>query len=331
MGKITFVATKDWPEDKWLKYRKNGVGASEIGIVLGLSSYQSSIGLFYEKISMEVAPKVENIFMFMGKQQEDFIATLWQYWDGSEESMILNYYAGKIIRQCKEEKGYIRNSDYPQLFVSLDRIIMYAREVLECKTISGYESNKWVSGIPPSHLVQVQGQLMVTTGDAGEIAILKDGRRFEVFRFERNDAVCATIHDRTADFWKRVLRGREIAGLILDANQKFNLRIVEELTEELHSLEPPPDGSDAYQEYLKDRFKIDNGLELIGSGEMFESAVKHRDYGDRIKELQEYQRKEQNYLCREMGDKNTITFGDNGTVTWKADSKGTRRFHNGIK
>jgi putative phage-type endonuclease len=331
MGKIKLVNTEGWTNDQWLKYRHRGIGASEVGAVMGLSSYKSSIQLFYEKISPNIPVQIENIFMFMGKEQEAFIADKWQYWEGSEESLIANFRAKKIIRICKEVKGYLHNSDFPQLFVSLDRRIAGVREVLEIKTISGHESDKWIGGIPPQYLVQLQTQLMVADGKSGELCLLKDGRRFDVVRFELIPGVCEAINEVTRDFWIKVLKARKISEQIIIEEARFNLRTVGDLTAELHSLEPPPDGTEAYQDYLKDKFKIDNGLTMSGSPEALAAAIRHRDAADRVKEVNGMKRKEQNYLCRIMGDKTKIDFAEAGYVSWKADENGNRRFHNAIK
>lgn len=319
---------------EWLQHRKSGIGASEGGAVLGLSSYTSSIELFYEKINPIAVPKVENIYMFMGKELEGFVAKMWEYWEGSEESMIENFRAGKKVRECRELKAYVVNADYPHLFVSLDRVIVSTsdrRPILEIKTISGYESNKWEGGVPPAYIIQIQQQMLVYGAKEAELAIFKDGRRFEVLPFEINDGVCETILLRTDAFWKSVLTGREIFLSIKEAEQAYNLKKVETLWADLQALEPSPDGSEAYQDFLKEKYKIAKPGEISGSPAHFEAAVKHKEFKSRIKELEEYARKEQNFLCREMGDMQVLTFGDNGTVSWKVASNGIRTFRNGIK
>lgn len=334
MGELIFTPTENMTYQEWLQYRKSGIGASEVGAILGLSSYTSSIEVWYDKINPVATPKAENIYMFMGKELESFVAKMWEYWEGSEESMIENFRAGKKVRQCEEVKAYIVNTDYPQLFVSLDRKIVSTsprRPILEIKTISGYESNKWEGGVPPSYIMQVQQQMLVYMSQEAEKALFKDGRRLEVLPFEFNSGIGQTIDERTRDFWQTVVTGREIFNEIKIAEQEYNLRRVEKLTAELQALEPSPDGSEAYQEFLKEKYKIAKPGEISGTPAHFEAAIKHKDFKRRIKELEEYARKEENFLCRELGDMQSMTFGDNGVVSWKATSKGYRRFYNGIK
>jgi putative phage-type endonuclease len=334
MGELILTPTDEMSYQEWLQYRKSGIGASEVGSILGLSSYTSSIEIFYEKINPIAVPKVENIYMFMGKELESFVAKMWEYWEGSEESMIENFRANKKVRECHELKAYVVNSDYPHLFVSLDRVIVSTSErrpILEIKTISGYESNKWEGGVPPSYIMQIQQQMGVYKSLEAEKALFKDGRRLEVLPFEFNPGIFETIVTRTTEFWNNVLLGREIYAAIQEAELSFNLRRVEWLTAELQQLEPSPDGSEAYQDYLKERYKIAKPGEISGTQEHFEAAVREKDFKSRIKELTEYQRKEQNFLCRELADMQVMTFGENGIVSWKTDVNGKRRFHNGIK
>jgi putative phage-type endonuclease len=334
MGNLILTSTEDMSYQDWLQHRKTGIGASESGAILGLSSYISSIEMFYEKINPVAIPKVENIYMFMGKELESFVAKMWEYWEGSEESMIENFRAGKKVRECVELKSYIVNTDYPRLFASLDRVIVSTsprRPILEIKTISGYESKKWEGGVPPSYIIQVQQQMMVYGSLEAEIALFSDGRRMEVLPFEFNPGIAETIAIKTNDFWQRVLQGREIYLEIQKAEQDFNLRKIESLTADLQALEPSPDGSEAYQDFLKEKYKIAKPGEISGNQAHFEAAVRNKDFKARIKELEEYARKEQNFLCRELADMQVMTFGDNGVVSWKTDVKGNRRFHNGIK
>jgi putative phage-type endonuclease len=332
---LEFISTTKMTPDQWLKYRKSGIGASEVGAILGLSPYKSSIELFYEKIGDDIGFKVENIFMFMGKEQEAFIANLWQYWDGSEESMIYNYRNGNIVRRCQRVRAYVRNPKYPWLFVSLDRKInRYADRgegALEIKTIGGYEADKWEGGIPPSHVVQVQTQCKVCEFVYGELATLKDGRRFDVIPFDISQDLTETIIEQTHDFWKRIVRGREIINQRFNARRNYNQIAIEELTSELATLEPEPDGSDTYSQFLSARAEKTTAGEKAGTITQLQDAIKHQDTGIEIATLTETRRLFENKLKKSLGDFTKLDFGKRGFVTWKPDVNGNRRFVNKVK
>jgi putative phage-type endonuclease len=331
---LQFISTQNMNYDAWLRYRKSGVGASEVGAILGLSPYSSSIELFYDKIGEQIKYNPENIFMFMGKEQEAFIAKLWQYWDGSEEGMMANYRAGTIVRRCQRVKAYVRNPRFPWLFVSLDRKINKydgrGEGALEIKTIGGYEADKWEGGIPPSHVVQVQTQCAVLEFIFGELATLKDGRRFDVIPFDVNKEITEAIIDQTGDFWKRVTKARELLTAKYHAGTKFNYRLVDELTSQLAELEPSADNSTAYADFITSKFDRSSAGHRSGTLKELNDATRHKEIGGEITALEDKRRLFENKLKRSMGDVERLTFGDAGFVSWKSDVNGARRFINKI-
>lgn len=320
--------------EQWLRFRKKGIGASEVGTVMGLNQYKASIELFYEKISPDVPYSVENIHTFMGKYFESQVAELWQYWEGSEESMIYNYSKGNIIRRCRRVNAYVQNPKYPWLFVSLDRQINRHDDkdngALEVKTIMGYEADKWEAGIPPSHVVQVQDQCLVCEFKYGELATLTNGRRFDVTPFDINKAIAKEVIEQTREFWERVVKARVIITQQYEARRKHNMRLVEDLGGQLAMLEPPPDNTEAYANYLKARYNKTVAGERAGTLAELAEAKKHRDFCDRIMELSEYKRGSENKLKAKLGEMEKLVFPGAGFISWKADTNGVRKFINKV-
>lgn len=331
---LIYVSTKGMSEYDWLQYRFNGIGASEVGCVLGLSPYKSSIELFYEKLG-EVKMNVENMAMFFGKEMEQKLAEWWECWDGTEEGMITNYRNKTPLRRCRKINAYVVNPAYPWLFASLDRVINKHEDKgegsLELKTLGGWEADKWEAGIPPSHIVQVQQQCLVTDTLYGELCVLQDGRKFMVYPFERMDAVCETIVERTKEFWDKVVEARRLVTVQHEAMKKYNQRLVDDCTEKIHQLEPEPDGSDAYTRFLKEHFKIAVPGEIAGTLEDLDNACKDLEYQGRIKELEEQRRHVQNLLKNQLREKTVLDFGPNGHVSWKPNVNGVRVFNNKVK
>ena len=85
---LIYTSTQDMTPEQWLEFRKRGIGASEVGAIMGLSQYKSNVELFYDKIGQGLGFNVENIAMFLGTELESFIANLWQYWNGSEAGLL---------------------------------------------------------------------------------------------------------------------------------------------------------------------------------------------------------------------------------------------------
>ena len=340
MSNLIYTSTAEMTPEQWLGFRKCGLGASEVGAVMGLSQYKSNVELFYDKIGQGLGFNVENIAMFIGTELEQFIANLWQFWDGTEAGMIENFRAQNKVRKMQRVNAYIQNPKFPWLFVSLDRKINKhidedgkerGNGALEIKTISGYEADKWEAGIPPSHVVQVQTQLMVTGWKYGELAVLKDGRFFDVFPFDKHAGVCREIAKQTKSFWLRVESARKCLTQKFEAERNFNTKKVKEIEAELMRLEPEPDASDGLATFLKEKYRnAEPQSERMGTLEELEIARKHAQISTKIKKLGSDKQLVENSLKSKMRDIERITFGESGSVIWKNDANGVRRFQNKI-
>lgn len=321
-------------DDQWYEYRYNGVGASEVAAVMGLNPYKSSIELFYEKIGQKQISRDENGPMFWGTELEKQIAEKWQYWNPDEptqDEMIKNFRAGKIIRKNERVNRYIANPNMPHLFVSLDRRIHKGTRgeegVLECKTISGWAADQWEAGIPPMYVVQLQTGLMVTELKFGELAILKDGRWMEVYPFEEHPDIQASIHNLTKGFWELVVAAKPLVLLKQEAEAARDWDKAEQLQASIDNLAPSPDGSLAYENYLKEKYRTGGNGTIRGTDEHFEMAIQYKHRNDEIKILEDAKRKCANDLKAVMGNYDVMEFEGRGKVTWKPNVKGTRVFN----
>lgn len=331
---LILTSTRDMDRQAWLAFRWCGLGGSDVGTVLGLNQYKSALELFHEKTNPTPKMDYENISMFMGKFDETGIAELWEYWDGSQEIMIANYNAGTKVRRCQRVNAYVQNPKYPWLFVSLDRKInktpMKNEGALEIKTIAGYESDKWESGIPPGHIVQVQTQILVCEFNHGELAVQKDGRQFDVYPFTTNTNIQQGIIEKTKIFWDKVVLARQLLTERYEADRNFNQRRVNEINAQLQLVEPDADGTVAYENYIKEKYKrsTEAGI-ILGTDEDYQLALEHRINVENKAELEDKIRLLSNRLKTRIGSMETLDFGTKGKVSWKGDD--VRRFSNKIK
>ncbi len=307
---------------EWLSFRTRGLGASDISTVLGLNQYKASIELFYEKLSLTPAIDFQNISKFMGLQHEDKIAEMWQYWEGTEDSIIRNYDARKIVRKCQKVNAYIQNPKYPWLFVSLDRKINKTSKrgegALELKTMAGFESKKWTTDVPPGYLVQIQDQILVCEFEYGELGTMTDGRFFNVIPFERRKELEQQIIERTKIFWDSVIEGRKLLTKKYEAIRNHNMKAANDFQAQLEMLEPEPDGSEAYERFLKEKYKksiAEIGL-IKGTPQDLSTALNLRRIKDEIKVLEQNAREHENILKRRIADGAKIDFGNDGYISW---------------
>jgi len=303
----------------WLNYRLNGEGGSEISAILGLNPYFSSHKLFYQKLQ-EVDYDPENVHMYFGKKHEEMIADEWQYHDPASpdfETRMNNYYSGSVVRKCRRVNAYIINPDYPHLFASVDRLINKgdneAEGILECKTISTYAAKAWDAGIPPWHVAQLQFYLLVCDLQYGELAILKDGKYFEVIPFERSEQFIKLIKESSLDFWDRVTRAR----------------ILKQQGKGYAQLEPEIDNQEAYKVFLSERYKAEPKT-IKAEMHYYNLGIKHNEINEQIKTLKSEQEMVDNHIKEYMKESDTMDFGASGKITFKEQKGKTSMDYNGF-
>lgn len=323
--------------DEWKAYLFPCIGASEISPLLGLNPYYSSIELYYEKVGIKPYFDQDNEAMFWGRELEQEIADKWQYWDGSPEGMIANFNASDMKRKCRKINAYVQNRAFPWIFVSLDRIInKQYTEVeavnegsLECKTIVGFVSKMWEGGIPPMYVAQLQTQLGVFEFDFGEIAILKDGRYFFVYPFDKHTGIVNRLKKEAEEFFVKVKYGIQcwlLHQVCVDEHEQ------QRLYSEIERVAPEADGSDSYKNYLSEKYQQSQfGEEIEGTIVEEELARQYKFYDKRINDYKYMKTECRNKLCAYMKDKPILKLGDLGTVTWKEEGKKGRVFRVLIK
>lgn len=324
MGLEIIQINKDKAYDEWIQFRSRGLGASEIGTLMGVNSWKSPAELYYQKIGL-IPQKVEpNIPMFMGTILEKTVAEIFEYWDGDDASMLRNYEVGTKVRNLYEPVGYVVNPDYPHLFFSPDRLQIKSSNlrirngkinldnveaIIEIKTISGWSSKQWTGGVPPSYYLQLQTYLMGLGIDTGYLVALEDGRNLKVHKFERDQEMIDMIASVTAEFWARVEAGR----LALETDEDYE------------QYAPPPDGTEAYSEFLNEKYKNPEEVSIVSTPEIDQRISSYLSVNGEIALLEEQKREHANFIKDYMGN-NMILASDEGKVTWRPNAKGSRVF-----
>ena len=326
MGFKIININKDEDYEGWLNYRSSGIGASEVGTILGLNPWKSSIELFYQKLGLIPNKTEENMAMFMGNRLESFVGDMWTYYEGSQESIIKNYNEKNRKRFVQEIPGYIVNDKYPHLFLSPDRIIIEEGKpafdgelipenmlgVLEIKTISGFASKQWVSGVPPSYIAQLTTYLIGLEIDKGELAFLEDGRNIKVYEIEKMDFMVEKILSAVSEFWDRVTAARNDM-------------------EHADLYAPEPDGTESYQKFLNQKYSQSEAKSMKGSDELYNLGLRMKALNEQIKDLEGEVRLASAFIKAEMKESETLEFGERGKITWKTDSRGVRAMKNQLK
>lgn len=316
------VGTKDYP---------GGIGGSEVATVLGLNPYDTGAKLYHLKLGTIEPWKEDKEVMFHGRHQENYIAKMWQYWDGSKEGMMENYENDSIIRRCEKVNAYVVNDKYPWLFASLDRRMIQKGGFkmtggneplkmscpLELKTLSHFASDKWESGIPAYYLLQVHLYMIVMDSDYAEIAIFKDGNKFNVEPVIRNEELCDKIIRGTKEWWfGRVIPAKKALKDQQKAEVEGDVDLSERSQAVIDSYEPEPDYTEAYTDLMNERF-VAEFPSMQGGMEDFRLCQKDEILRKVNKVVKEERTFIKNKLLKKMVDNKVevISFDNEGKIT----------------
>ena len=325
MSKIQRIPTAKLTYEEWVELRKSlvykgMVGGSDASTLLGLNPWTSKITRWNQSVGTANIKNIDNEIMFHGRLLEDYVADLWQYWTGDPIEMINNYQSKTKLRKSIRRNSIFINPKYPFLFANIDRQItmhdeQHGKGVLEIKTISGYNADKWSGGIPPYYIAQIQLYMLVLGYEYGQFAFLKDGRHMDVFTVEANPNIQETILEEAERFYHSVQEARniiDIKGEVINTNEKYRL---------ISHLEP--DVEDEYKvdldqflsekhKAMVDRVKIDSDDELLSLTRRY---VESRDNEKNAKNIKQLAMQQIKQILIHRGAQE-VDFGENGKIVW---------------
>lgn len=187
---------QDSPE--WHEARRQGLGASEVAAVLGLSPWQTPLSVWRTK--QGIPNEIPEDLAYFGHALEPVIA--------------------KWIEDKRPEVGAltpgisVRSVEWPWLTASPDRIVLEPVDPyevqpipVELKTSSAYSKDKWADGVPLYYQAQVQTQIAVIGAPYGWLAVLHGGNSPELFRVERDDQFIDQLVHITDEWWNTYVVG----------------------------------------------------------------------------------------------------------------------------
>ena len=130
---------------EWLKWRHEGIGASEVASLLGLDPYNKTPRMLYEEKIKPLAPAATELeHLRQGHEVEAMVRAMHEFETGED-------WPGA----CFE------HPEYPFIRASLDG--WNGKKVAEFKMVAGEMMGK---PVPEHHIVQCQSQLLVTATDS---------------------------------------------------------------------------------------------------------------------------------------------------------------------
>jgi putative phage-type endonuclease len=322
--KLKRIPTANLPYEEWVELRKSlvfkgMVGGSDASTLLGLNPWTSKITRWNQSVGTANMKNIDNEVMFHGRLLEDYVADLWQYWTGDPVEMINNYQSKTKLRKSIRRNSIFINPEYPFLFANIDRQITShdteeGKGILEIKTISGYNADKWEGGIPPYYIAQIQLYMLVLGYNYGQFAFLKDGRHMDVFTVEANPDIQATIVEEAFNFYNSVQDARKIIEEGRPTNPTEAYRMISHLE---------PDIEDEYKvdldqflsekhKAMVDRISIDSDDELKNLTREYVQARQEEKLAKETKQLHMQQLKQ---IMLHRGAQE-VDFGDSGKIVW---------------
>lgn len=186
------VETEGLSREEWLKYRKRGIGGSDVAAILGISKWKSAVGLWLDKTNQANEPEEENEAM---------------QWGNIMEPVIRNHFAEVMGKPVVEVKAMLRHPEYPFMLANVDGVTVDDGgnpAILEIKTASEYKRDEWDDDIPAYYQTQVQHYLCVTGVGKAYVAVLIGGNSFKVFEVDANAEVQQMLIAVEREFWGKV-------------------------------------------------------------------------------------------------------------------------------
>jgi len=180
-------------EQEWLEERKKFIGASDVGIIMGVAKWKLSDGrtktphlLWQEKLGLENL-SCDNVATRYGRQMEEPARLVY------EEAM------GELFPPV-----CIKNNKFPHLMVSLDGMNEAGTKAVEIKNVCLNDHQEArEGGVPSKYYPQVQMQLLVTELDSIDYFSFHNGEGAKV-TVERDRSYLGVLEDKLETFWQYV-------------------------------------------------------------------------------------------------------------------------------
>lgn len=148
--------------------RAGRIGSSDICTVAGLNPFETPAELAL-RLQGKLPPKNESTPMWLGKRLEPVVAELFEKESGDQ------VYKNDIAMVPEAHPWMVATPDY---FTAGETYIV------ECKTTSAFQKDKWIDGVPDYAHCQVQWQMGIWGIPAAHVACLIGGRDFVMHKIQ---------------------------------------------------------------------------------------------------------------------------------------------------
>ena len=186
------VETENLSKEEWLRWRKCGIGGSDVSCLLGINKWKSEIELWLDKTNQTNEPPVENEAM---------------EWGNIMEPIIRNHFAEVTGKTVVELKAMLQHPEYPFMLADVDGVTVDDDNnpaILEIKTASEFKRSDWDEGVPAYYETQVQHYLCVTGVKKASVAVLIGGNSFKIYEVDADEEIQSMLIAVEKNFWNKV-------------------------------------------------------------------------------------------------------------------------------
>lgn len=199
---------------EWIDARKNGIGASDAGVILGVSKWKSNMELWFEKTGQKQPADIsDKPYVKYGHDAEPFLRGLFA----------LDHPEYKVTYESPYKM--IFSDDHPFIFCTpdgeLEEIATGRRGGLEIKTteiMNSRQWSEWDGRIPDTYYAQVLHQMLATGWEFVWLRAQikwhsRKGPRTDIrdYQIERNEVQedIEWVRDSEISFWNSVLERKQ--------------------------------------------------------------------------------------------------------------------------
>ena len=201
MDNAEFERTDGLSREQWLDLRKNGIGGSDAGAILGLNKYSTPLSVYLSKKSKAA---------FGGNKATE--------WGNLLEDPVRRKAREELGIEIESVPGMFRSKKHGYMTANLDGLVyVEGTKEISGQSVSGlggYEIKTSRTGdgfsndeIPDSYYAQVQHYMAVTGLQYFVLTVFilerYEGRHYVI---PRNDRFCELLIEREADFWKNYVQ-----------------------------------------------------------------------------------------------------------------------------
>ena len=267
---ITKISTKNMSHEEWLEKRRQSIGGSDAGALLGLNQYTSPYALWCEKTG-KIKPEdiSDKEAVRLGNDLEQYVG---------------ERFTEKTGKKLRKANCIYYNSEYPFAHANVDREVVGENAGFEAKTTSSWEILQQCKegNYPDSWYAQITHYMMVKGYERYYLGVLVLGRGFYEFTIERNEAEIKALAEAEESFWHGVQ----------------------------NNVPPALDGSEATQTALRTILgdsRSGQGADLSGVGNHVTVYLALRD---RIKEMEKELNEHQAIIMQYMGFAEKGSYGN---------------------